>query len=259
MKTSASAKTIRDYLEPPLKRRATLRDAPGAGQSPEAARSFRDWLRSGGPGEERSAPAALSVQDYLRAPLWRNAGGGGAAASRAAVPVPDGAPSYGSAGRPPTQTQSEGPGRETLSGGAPRSAAGRTAPGRAETAERIERAIQAAAERHGIAPDLLRAVVRAESNFDPRAVSAKGAMGLMQLMPDTARELGVSRPFDIQQNVDGGARYLRQMLDRFGGDLRLALAAYNAGPAAVERYEGEVPFTETRDYVRRVLRVAGRG
>ncbi|MEJ5357548.1 MAG: lytic transglycosylase domain-containing protein [Desulfobacterales bacterium] len=258
MKTTASAKTIRDYLEPPVGRRAASREGPGAGRSAEAARSFRDWLRSGGPGEERSAPAALSVQDYLRSPLWRPAGGGGAA-SRGAVSAPDGASVARPAGRPPTPSQAEGPGREALPGGVPRPAAGKTAPGRDDTAERIERAIQAAAARHGIAPDLLRAVVRAESNFDPRAVSVKGAMGLMQLMPETARELGVSRPFDIQQNVEGGARYLRQMLDRFGGDLRRALAAYNAGPAAVERCEGEVPFAETRDYVRRVLRVAGLG
>jgi soluble lytic murein transglycosylase-like protein len=79
----------------------------------------------------------------------------------------------------------------------------------------------------------------------------------MQLMPETAAELGVSDPFDIRQNIDGGARYLRRMLDRFDGDLRLALSAYNAGPGAVEKYAGEVPYAETRSYVERVLRFAG--
>ena len=79
----------------------------------------------------------------------------------------------------------------------------------------------------------------------------------MQLMPETAGDLGVTKPFDIQQNIDGGSRYLRQMLDRFGGNLKLALAAYNAGPAAVEKYEGRVPYAETQEYVKRVLRYSG--
>ncbi len=252
MKTEAPPKTIRDYLESGPRRRVISREAP------EAARSFRDWLTSGGTAAERPPAAALSVQDYFRTPLRRTAEG--SASSRDAVPAADGAPVGGAVVRPPAPTQADATAvRETLSGGPPPSAKGKTVPGGGETAEQIERAIRAAAERHGLAPDLLRAVVRVESNFDPRAVSAKGAMGLMQLMPETARELGVSRPFDIHQNLNGGARYLRQMLDRFGGDLRLALAAYNAGPAAVERHEGEVPFAETRDYVRRVLRGFARG
>ncbi len=251
MKTEAPPKTIRDYLEPTPRRRLPSREAP------EAAGSFRDWLKNGRTAADRPAAAALSVQDYLRVPLRRTADQ--TASSREAVPAADGAPLGRPALRPPAPAQADAAVRESFSGRAPLSAKGQTAPGREETPEPIERAIRTAAERHGVCPDLLRAVVRAESNFDPRAVSAKGAMGLMQLMPETARELGVSRPFDIQQNLDGGARYLRQMLERFGGDLRLALAAYNAGPAAIERHEGEVPFAETREYVRRVLRAAGRG
>ncbi|MEW5762278.1 MAG: lytic transglycosylase domain-containing protein [Bacillota bacterium] len=100
---------------------------------------------------------------------------------------------------------------------------------------------------------LVEAVARAESGLNPRAVSPAGALGLMQLIPGTARALGVADPFDPVQNVEAGARYLRQLLDRFGGDLRLALAAYNAGPGTVERYRGVPPYAETRAYVEKVL------
>jgi soluble lytic murein transglycosylase-like protein len=121
----------------------------------------------------------------------------------------------------------------------------------------VEKSIQQAAAKYNLSPGLIRSVIRAESNFQPDAVSSAGAKGLMQLMPETAKELGVTNPFDIQQNIDGGSRYLRQMLDRFGGDLKLALAAYNAGPGAVEQYNGNVPYAETLQYVKRVLRFAG--
>jgi len=113
--------------------------------------------------------------------------------------------------------------------------------------------VHAAALRHGIDPDLIHAVIRAESDYDPYCRSHAGAMGLMQLMPGTAQALGVTDAWDPAQNVDGGARYLRQQLDRFG-DLRLALAAYNAGPGAVSRYGGVPPYDETRTYVERVIR-----
>lgn len=116
----------------------------------------------------------------------------------------------------------------------------------------VEEAIHTASSRYGLGADLLRAVVRQESGFNPRAVSPAGAMGLMQLMPDTARALGVADPFDPAQNVDGGARYLRQQLERFGS-LPLALAAYNAGPGAVERHGGVPPFRETESYVDSIL------
>ncbi len=111
--------------------------------------------------------------------------------------------------------------------------------------------VEAAAARHGLAPALLDAVAHQESRFRQEAVSHKGAIGVMQLMPGTARALGVD-PHDKIQNLDGGARYLRAMLDRFGGDVTLALAAYNAGPGAVERHRGVPPFRETQDYVRRI-------
>jgi len=117
----------------------------------------------------------------------------------------------------------------------------------------IQDSIRRAAATYNLPEKLIESVIRAESGFQPDAVSPAGAQGLMQLMPATARQLGVADPFDVQQNIDGGARYLRQMMDRFDGDLKLALAAYNAGPGTVARYDGDVPYRETRDYVKRVL------
>ncbi len=123
---------------------------------------------------------------------------------------------------------------------------------------RIRASIRRAAERYRLPPTLIEAVVQAESDYDVRAVSPAGAQGLMQLMPATAKELGVSDPFDIDQNIHGGARYLRSMLNRFQGDLELALKAYNAGPGTVARFNGRVPYAETRQYVQRVMTYARR-
>lgn len=132
--------------------------------------------------------------------------------------------------------------------------AGKTAQASCDFDRSIDLSIAKAARKHSLPPSLIRAVIRAESNFRADARSPAGAQGLMQLMPATARELGVNDSFNIDQNIDGGSRYLRQMLDRYSGDLRMALAAYNAGPGNVDKYGGQVPFAETRHYIDRVLR-----
>jgi soluble lytic murein transglycosylase-like protein len=116
----------------------------------------------------------------------------------------------------------------------------------------VERLIREAADRHRVDPALVRAVVQTESNWNPAALSNKGAMGLMQLIPTTAQRFGVNDAFSPQQNVDAGVRYLKSLLDRYDGNLDLALAAYNAGEGAVDRAHGIPAFRETRNYVQKV-------
>lgn len=123
----------------------------------------------------------------------------------------------------------------------------------------IDAAIDEAATRHKVDPNLVRSVVKVESNFNPNALSRKGAMGLMQLMPATARSLNVSNPFDPQQNIDAGVRHLKALLESYGGDVRLSLAAYNAGSGAVARSAGVPRFAETQNYVRRITDLYGGG
>lgn len=116
----------------------------------------------------------------------------------------------------------------------------------------IDSAIDKAATRHNVDPNLVRALVKVESNFNPNAVSRKGAMGLMQLMPQTARSLNLTNPFNPEENIDAGVRHLKQLLESYGGDVRLSLAAYNAGSGAVARSRGIPRYAETQNYVRRI-------
>ena len=117
----------------------------------------------------------------------------------------------------------------------------------------VRQHIQMAAQQYGISSDLVDAVAWQESRYNPRARSTAGAIGVMQLMPGTARNLGVTNPHDVRQNVAGGAAYLREQLDRFGNNVPLALAAYNAGPGAVRKYGGIPPYRETQNYVRKIM------
>ncbi len=130
---------------------------------------------------------------------------------------------------------------------------GSSRPARAGDPRLYEEHIQRAASRYELDPFLIKAVIKTESNFDCQAVSAKGAKGLMQLMPETAADLNVWDPFDPQENIFGGTNYLRQMLARFGGNLKLALAAYNAGPSRVEAARGIPMIPETQQYVSKVI------
>ncbi|MCU1285857.1 MAG: Lytic transglycosylase, catalytic [Acidobacteriales bacterium] len=125
------------------------------------------------------------------------------------------------------------------------------------TQAEVDAAIVAAAARHNVDVNLVRSIIKVESNFNPRAVSRKGAMGLMQLMPATARELNVRNPFDVNQNVDGGVRHFKGLLQNFGGDVRKSLAAYNAGAGAVTRNNGVPPYAETKAYVNRITQLYG--
>ncbi|MGB5746726.1 MAG: lytic transglycosylase domain-containing protein [Desulfobacterales bacterium] len=125
---------------------------------------------------------------------------------------------------------------------------------RYSSSEKYDGLISDASERYGVSFPLLKAIIKAESDFDPHAVSKKGAAGLMQIMPENFKPLGIRDPFDPWQNINAGARYFKQMYDRFKGKLTLSLAAYNAGPTVVDHYKTIPPYEETEEYVRRVMK-----
>jgi soluble lytic murein transglycosylase-like protein len=252
--------TIRDYIEP---RRAAVAGARIAREVSRAAGSFKDLLSREAAPKKAGPVSALGLSDYFARPVMftqasRLEAAGGRIGSTTAAPTEapkaaDAEPNRRQAG--PADAMGRRRRLREAAGGV-RLDAHRGRPPAAGS-DAIEQAIQQAASRYNLSANLIRSVIRAESAFRPDAVSPAGAQGLMQLMPETAKELGVADPFDVRQNIDGGARYLRQMLDRFDGNIRLALSAYNAGPGAVEKYEGQVPYAETRDYVKRVLRFVG--
>lgn len=252
--------TIRDYIEP---RPAAVAGTRIARQAGKGVSSFRELLAKEALPKRHGPTSGMGLPDYFARPvIFPQASRLGAARGRngaTAAPAADASTAAGERTARRLQSQAAGEQRRLRTDAAGRSLRQGTQRIQlpASESDAIEQAIRQAASRYNLSPDLIRSVIRAESAFQPQAVSPAGARGLMQLMPETAKELGVTDPFDVRQNIDGGVRYLRRMLDRFDGDLKMALSAYNAGPGAVEKYEGQVPYAETRHYVKRVLRFAG--
>jgi len=217
----------------------------GLGAPERAANAIR--AVAGGDAASHAAVSARAARSSAsEAPIEVSASHGAVDGARAAL-APSARPDMAPASKPASMSL----------GAPPEPAAARMAsPYRARLAAFAEPVMEAA-ERFGVDPSVIEAVIAKESSGNPRAESPKGARGLMQIIPETARELGLANPFDPRQNILAGTRYLSRMLDRFGGDLPLALAAYNAGPGAVARHGGIPPYRETIRYVSDVLGLVG--
>ena len=234
----ATHKTIRDYWGV-----ADHRNKPAvhnAGQNNTFRQVIQSVCQTEGHGGHSAMAKGLTIQDYWRQPV----------VARSRLPAGRNGnllekPSVGAAASPASAAVVRNKPPEAPAANAP-----------SARRQKIDHAVADAAAKYGLPKGLLQSVIQHESGFNPRAVSPAGAQGLMQLMPATAKELGVEDPFDIRQNIDAGSRYLKQMLDQFDGDLRKALAAYNAGPGTVRRYGGIPPYPETRNYVHKVMKSA---
>jgi soluble lytic murein transglycosylase-like protein len=241
--------TLQDYFD-----RAGLgppRVTPPTDQGPSGFAQALATIQAKAAPPSSGAPTGLALADYLKAPLPVKV------QNQIHPPAASSSPPS-SPGEPETtveRVQEFNPDLAVPSSQSHQQPA--KLPPLSQSRSKIAESIRRAAAKYRLPVGLIQGVIQAESDFQVRAVSPAGAQGLMQLMPDTARELGVEDPFDIDQNIDGGSQYLRKMLDRFDGNLKLALAAYNAGPGTVAKYGGGVPpFAETRAYVEKVLRAS---
>jgi len=255
--------TVRDYFDQVIFGRTAKREASSPAQvNAPGSGSFQRILTLSGnrrlhENHPKPTPTGLTVVDYLKNPVRVKCQFNYRMLAKA--PEKDETKASISPGLPGDQSAETNTGTSSLkdSSPAPRASAPISSDNQSAANESllIESSILQAARKYNLPPGLIKAVIRAESNFQVEAVSPAGAQGLMQLMPATAKALGVGNPFDIAENIDGGARYLRQMLDSFDGDVRVALAAYNAGPGTVEKYGGQIPpYQETQHYIDRVLR-----
>jgi len=264
--TTGNHLTVRDYFDQALVGRTLNRSANSLQRTGTSGnRTFHQLLTSLGNqqlNDNNNKPAGLTVVDYLSNPVrvkchynYRISAASSEkkeAAMQKAVPAPANRPDKGPGDATIEKSRSNKKPAQLMNPTASNSSSYQPGSNQKRT---IERSIHNAAQKYNLPAGLIRGVIRAESNFEVKAVSRAGARGLMQLMPGTAKELGVDNPFDIEQNIDGGARYLRKMLDSFGGDIKVALAAYNAGPGTVAKYGGQIPpYQETERYIDRVLK-----